>query len=328
MLMTILYLESTDPAFNLAAEQYFMLEADGDYFFFWRNERSVIVGRNQNTASEIDSEFVKQHGIKVVRRLSGGGAVFHDLGNINYTYITGAGQEEKIDFAKYSFHILRLLESFGVDAELSGRNDLIVDGCKVSGAAQYVKNGRLLHHGTLLFCADLREMQGALCAKPEKYVGKAAKSVRSRVTNLRDRIGGKYTAEEFIAALTLAAQIEFPDAAVRGLTDGERGEIERIANEVYRSRDWNYGRSPAFSFNKTMRFPYGTIECHFEANKGRIAEVQLRGDFFGVLDIEELEKRLAGEWYDRESIEKVLLESDIDQYIHGASAQEITELFF
>ena len=182
--MPVHYLESgsVDPCYNLALEQYILENRrEGDWLFLWQNANTIVIGLNQNTAEEINASFVEEHGITVVRRMTGGGAVYHDLGNLNYSFICDTGNAEELTIRRFTEPVCRALAAMGVDAETSGRNDILVDGKKVSGVAQRIANGRILHHGTLLFDSDPVMIAGALNADPSKFRSKSAKSVRSRI---------------------------------------------------------------------------------------------------------------------------------------------------
>lgn len=317
-----------EPYFNLASEEYF-LNREGDFFILWRNAKSVIIGKNQNAFAEIEPVFVKEHAIKVVRRLTGGGAVFHDEGNINFTFITDA-DGDGLDFGRFIAPITKALSGFGVFAAPDGRNDIIADGGKISGNAECVydtKDGRkrLMHHGTLLFSADMSGIAGALRPNPEKLKSKGIKSVSSRVKNIKDIEGycGPDTAEGFKSALLSFAQKEY-SAAARCLTDSEISDIQKLCDEKYSLWEWNYGASPTHTTEYTKRFPYGTLTVSYSAVHGEITEISVTGDFFGERDISELCDRLK---YSR-LVEDELQESlaEVSSYISGATPHDVARL--
>ena len=185
--MLLIYNEKTNPFFNLAMEEYFLKNFDEDIFILWRNESSVIVGKNQNTLSEINLDYIKENSIPVVRRQSGGGAVFHDLGNINFTFIA-SNNDNFSDFKRFTTPIIELLKTLDINAKFSGRNDLLIDGCKFSGNAQYNYKNKVMHHCTLLFSSQISDMSNALKVKPIKFEGKSIKSVKARVTNISEHL--------------------------------------------------------------------------------------------------------------------------------------------
>lgn len=326
--MILIFNPGLDPYFNLASEQ-FLLEGEDDVFMIWRNARSVIIGKNQNAFGEVDINFTENNNIKVVRRLTGGGAVFHDEGNINYTFITNAGGGG-IDFARFTSPICDALSEFGVSAGLNGRNDLTAEGFKISGNAQCVydtKDGRkrLLHHGTLLFSADISDMAGALRVNGDKLRSKGIKSVPSRVRNIRDIEGyhGPDTPLGFAAELTEYAEKRF-GTAHRDFTEEEKAQIGKLRDEKFALWEWNYGSSPGYSVKNTKRFPFGTVEISFDAVHGIIEKIHIGGDFFGVADIETLSEKLCGAKLEADELSGRL--SGVSDYISGASPEDITSL--
>lgn len=194
---------STDPYFNLALEQYVFdfLPKTKAYFMLWQNDNTIVVGKHQNTVGEINVSFVKEHGIHVVRRLSGGGAVYHDLGNVNYTFIMDAGKSNELDISAFCKPVVDALRSLGITAEISGRNDITIDGKKFSGNSQYLKDGRMMHHGTIMYNSDLDTVEKALCVSKDKIISKGINSVRSRVTNIAEHMEKIISTEEFITRI-------------------------------------------------------------------------------------------------------------------------------
>lgn len=238
------YLESasTDPAFNLALEQYVfdVLSRDDDFFMLWRNRECVVVGLNQDTQSEINEGFLTVNGIPVVRRLSGGGAVFHDLGNLNFTFVTRVA-EAKVSFEASMSPIADALTGLGLDVELSGRNDMTLGGGKISGSAQYLRDGKLMHHGTLLFDVDIEKMGEALRAPAGKLASKGIKSIRARVTNIKEHLATDMTMETFMASIRGSIAGNAPGYK---LNERDIQAIEKIQRLRYDTWEWNYGKSP------------------------------------------------------------------------------------
>lgn len=326
--MTVIHHYSLDPHFNLAAEQY-LLEGSGDVFLIWRNTRSVIIGKNQNAFGEVNVDFTGKNNIKVARRLTGGGAVFHDEGNINYTFITD-DSGEGIDFARFTEPVCEALASFGISATLNGRNDLTVGEYKISGNAQCVYDTadgrkRLLHHGTILFSADISEMAGALRVNEEKLKSKGIKSVPSRVKNICDmaEYKGPESPEKFADALVKFAEVRFGEKS-RDLTENEKAEISKIRDGKFALWDWNFGASPEYKSTAKRRFPYGTVEISYDSLHGIIEKITVSGDFFGVENVSELEKNLIGARLLKDDIIKRL--ENIDKYISGAAPEEIADM--
>lgn len=286
---------TTDPAFNLALEEYVFeqMPRDREYFLTWRNDNAIIIGRHQNTAAEINEEFVKEKNIKVVRRLSGGGAVYHDLGNLNFTFIVDALPGQKVDLRKFCQPIADTLCTLGANATVDGRNDILIDGMKVSGNAQYVRQGRVMHHGTILFDSDMSVLGQALRPDPAKAQAKGVKSVRSRVTNVRPCLGKDMTLEEFRAAL--AGSLMTGGFEKYELTDEDIAAIEEIRNQRYATREWNYGFCEEGALIRKKRIEgCGTVEAHITLKDDLISGITFRGDYFSTLPPEELSSLFLG----------------------------------
>ena len=325
--MPIHYLEtgSVDPCYNLALEQYVLEHRrEGDWLMLWQNRNTVVVGLNQNTAEEINASFVEEHGITVVRRMTGGGAVYHDLGNLNYSFIEDAGNTEDLTISRFTEPVCRALASLGVQASTSGRNDILVDGKKISGVAQRIVGGRILHHGTLLFDSDPAMIAGALRADPAKFTSKSAKSVRSRVGNLRDYLPEGIDLPRFWKLLLHELTL---DGLIReSLSPDELQEVRRLADEKYRSWDWTYGRSPDSEYHSRRRFPGGTLEVYMNLHAGRIEEVTFFGDFMATAPLDGLTGALRGVRRDTESLTEVLDRFDLSSLFGGIREEEILSL--
>lgn len=320
--MIIIRNDSTDPYFNLAAEQYLIDNCDEDVFMLWRNQKTVVIGNNQNAYAEVDRDYAESNGISVSRRLTGGGAVFHDMGNVNFSFIIPS-DGKGIDFVRYTMPIIKSLNKMGLNAELSGRNDILVDGMKVSGNAQCVRNGKVLHHGTLLYCADLGDVAAVLKVDPSKLRSKGIKSVKSRVGNIKDFMNTDMDVTEFMKRI----EADF-EGQRRAFTSDEVSEITKLRNSKFSTWEWIWGRSKAYELNTKERFPYGSIEAHVNTDRGIIKEVSFSGDFFGVGDIRELEASLYGVKYEYADVLKKLKKYDIQRYIFGSSAEDISKLLF
>ncbi len=311
--------DRTNPYFNLASEEYLLCSEDEPVFMLWRNDKAVIIGRNQNAYAEVNRGFTDENNIAVVRRLTGGGAVFHDLGNVNYTFITAKGDAGALDFARFCAPVIDALTSLGVPAQLSGRNDMTADGRKFSGNAQCVYNGRVLHHGTILFSADMSFLSGALNADPEKMKSKGIKSVRSRVCNLSEYLPG-FTAEKLKSYLENSVDAEKTTFSVEQ-TNG----IEKLAREKYSTWEWNYGKSKEYENSVKQRFPFGSVEACYTAEGGRLTAVRLRGDYFSAKPVELLEQSLIGCRLIKDELCGRL--SHVGDFICGAEPEQIAALF-
>ena len=322
----MIYLESrsTDPAFNLAMEQYIFdeLPRNESYFFLWQNDNTVVVGRHQNAWAELNIPYVREHGIHVVRRLSGGGAVYHDMGNLNFTFVADAGDSGELDFRSFCQPVAQVLANYGVRADIGGRNDISIDGKKFSGNAQYMREGRVMHHGTLLFDSDMSVLGAALRPAPEKLQSKGVQSVRSRVTNLKPYLPDGVTLEDFKNAL--ASAICGSSVPMR-LSEADIGAIRDIAASRYDRWEWNWGQSPSHSVSRRMRFDgVGMVELSMDADGGRISAAEIFGDFFVTGSLEQLRSALIGLPLERSALEKAL--QDIEIPISGLSRAQLLEL--
>lgn len=319
----------TDPRINLAIEEYALklLPGDDDYLLFYINEPSIIIGKNQNTIEEINADYVSEQNIHVVRRLSGGGAVYHDLGNLNFSFITNDDGESFHNFSKFTKPVIEALGQMGVKAELSGRNDIQVGERKISGNAQYSTKRRMFSHGTLLFDSQIESVVSALKVNAEKIQSKGIKSIRSRVANITEFLSEKMTIEEFRQRV-LASIFSGGDVEEYKLTEADWAHIHKLSQERYQSWDWNYGKSPKSNFRQTRRFDAGTIEVQLDIEKGKIAQAKIYGDFFGVADVAEIEERLAGIPYEKESVGKVLSDLELTKYFGKMDAETLLPLFF
>ena len=313
----------TDPYFNLAAEEYVLKNFADNCFMLWRNGPSVIVGRHQNTLAEINMDYVKQNHIKVVRRLSGGGAVFHDLGNLNFTFIEHANNDRLIDFQKYTQPIIAVLRSLDVDARFEGRNDLMIEGRKFSGNAEHVFRDRVLHHGTLLFASELADLSGALNANPAKFTDKAIKSVRSRVTNISHHLKKPLDLEEFRDRILCYMMDNYTDCEPYNYTDNDITAISKLRDEKYATWDWNFGQSPGYNMVNSLRTGGGNLELHLDVQNGVIRHIRIFGDFFNIADIAELEQLLTGMPHNETSIRQRLGKINLSGYLLNVTTDEL-----
>ncbi|MDL2327447.1 lipoate--protein ligase [Ruminococcaceae bacterium OttesenSCG-928-A11] len=314
---------STDPYFNLALEQYVFDELDPahSYFMLWQNDNAIIVGKHQNTIAEINPAFVEEKGITVARRLSGGGAVYHDMGNLNFTFIVDA-EGTGFDFATFCRPVVNALASLGVTAEISGRNDMTIDGKKFSGNAQYSKRGRVMHHGTLMYDSDLSVLAGALQVSKDKIESKGIASVRSRVTNIKPHMRENLPLAAFWAALRDYMFKENPCEAYT-LTEKDLAAVKKLRAERYSLWDWNFGASPAYAVQKQRRVEgCGKIEVLMEVDKGgAIGGIAFYGDYFGNGDPAELAALLRGQSVRPEALRAALAAVDIGHYFAGLSRE-------
>lgn len=320
----------TDPTINLAIEEYCVknLDINETYLLFYMNEPSIIIGKNQNTVEEINADYVREKGIHVVRRLSGGGAVYHDLGNLNFSFITKDDGDSFHNFKKFTEPVTVALGKLGINAELSGRNDILAEGRKISGNAQFATKGRMFSHGTLLFDSEIDHVVSALNVKLDKIQSKGIKSIRSRVANIAEFLSEKITIEEFKQLLLeniFEGESEIPTYE---LTEEDWKEIHKISEERYRNWDWNYGKSPKFNLQHSHRFPVGQIDVRLEVQKGVVSECKIYGDFFGALDVRDIEERLSGKVFDKEAFAAALADVEVPRYFGNITKEDFLSLFF
>ena len=315
--------ENTDPYFNLASEEYLLRIFSDDCFLLYRNEPSIVVGKHQNTFSEINYRYVLENGIKVVRRISGGGTVFHDLGNLNFSFITTGEPGQLVDYKKYLEPIVAALRTIGANADISERNDLFIKGKKITGTASHVHKNRVMHHGTLLFSSEMGDLSEALKGSPVNYSDKAVKSIRSKVTNIRDHLVDDIDVVQFRDVIMAYILDAFEDAEVYAYTKTDIKEISKLRLTKFVSWDWNFGYSPKYQFKKEIRTSVGDLEIQMNVEKGIIRQLSIQGEFSNIKDVESLEQELIGTIHDPVAIRMKLAGLDISEYIIGIEAEEL-----
>jgi lipoate---protein ligase len=322
----------TDPMINLAIEEY-ILQNFGEkdtYLLFYINKPSIIIGRNQNTIEEINTDYVEDNNIKVVRRLSGGGAVYHDEQNLNFSFITKDDGESFHNFAKFLQPVIEVLNDLGVPAELQGRNDVVVEGRKISGNAMFSTKGRMFSHGTLMLDSEIDNVVKALKVKKEKIESKGIKSIRSRVANISEFLDEKITMEEFKERILkhVFKVDDVKDVPRYELTEEDWKNIHKISEERYQNWEWNYGKSPAFNVQASHKFPTGLLDVRFDVKKGIIENCKIFGDFFGLGEIKDLEEKLIGVRHEKQAIEKALDDIDVAHYLGRITKEDFINLLY
>lgn len=322
----------TDPKVNLAIEEY-ILENFGEkdsYLLFYINKPSIIIGRNQNTIEEINTEFVEKEGISVVRRLSGGGAVYHDEQNLNFSFIQKDDGNSFQNFAKFLEPIIEVLNQLGVPAEMQGRNDVAVNGRKISGNAMFSTKGRMFSHGTLMLDSEIDKVVSALKVRKEKIESKGIKSIRSRVANISEFLDEKISMDTFKESiLKHVFQVDdVKDVPQYVLTEEDWKKIYEISENRYQKWEWNYGKSPAYNIQASHKFPAGLVDVRLDVQKGIIENCKIYGDFFGIGNISELEQKLIGTRHDKQAIEKALADFDVPHYLGKISKEDFIHLLY
>jgi lipoate---protein ligase len=318
-----------NPQINLAIEEYILrnLDPEETHLLFYINDPAIIIGKNQNTIEEINTDYIEENNIYVVRRLSGGGAVYHDRGCLCFSFITKDDGNSFHNFKKFTDPVVKVLRDMGVEAELSGRNDILVDGKKISGNAQFATRGRMFSHGTLMFNTEIEAVVKALKVKMDKIESKGIKSIRNRVTNISEYMDEKFDIETFKQRI-LEGLFEGGPIKRYKLTDEDWQKINEISKERYQNWDWNYGRSPAFDVQHSKRFPVGSIDIRLNVDKGKVTHCKIYGDFFGVGDVSDIEDRLVGVKYSKADIHEALEGIDIKHYFGNISLDDFLELIY
>ena len=331
-------MKSNDIRRNLATEQYLMNEIkfDEPLLLFYIEGPCIIVGRNQNTLEEINKKYVGEHGIVVTRRLSGGGAVYQDLGNLCFSFVVDSDSEEFGDFKSFVQPIVDALHDMGAKSvEVSGRNDILVDGKKFSGNAMYTKGPKTFSHGTLMLDVDLSVIPNALNVPEDKIKSKGIKSVSSRVTNLKPYLAPKYqnlTTPEFrdrlLKELFHVEDLDQIKDKEYHLTDDDKKGIDKIFDDYYNNWDWVYGNSPEFTVKKRQHFTNGTIDARLQVDDGKVSNVKFFGDYFGSKDTTDLVEKLKGVRFERKDFEDALKDVDLNDYFTGIPREEIFDMLF
>lgn len=318
----------TDAYTNIATDTWLLnnLNTKEPVFALWQNNNAIIVGQNQNTFGEVNQDFVDEHQIEVVRRVTGGGAVYHDLGNLNFTLFVPIESAANVDFKKFSEPVLRALHTLGIDAEASGRNDLLVNGKKISGVAQRYAKGYLMHHGTLLFDSNVDTMVRSLNVADEKFISKAAKSVRSRVGMIKDVAPKGLTLQDFWDAVQYELTDHGKDQEIV-LTPQQKQEIIQLTADKFSTWDWNYGRSPEFNFKNHAKYDGGIIDVQVQAEGGTIRDINFTGDFLGLRDWREIKDQFIGLPFETAEIKTVFERNHEGRYFGNITDDELIKLF-
>ena len=319
---------STNPYYNMAFDEYCLesLPIDEPVFFLWQNRPAVIVGYNQEVNTEVNLDYLKEKGIDLVRRVTGGGAVYHDLENLNYT-IVGRSEDLERDYPEYASLLAKALQTLGVPATLSGRNDILVEGRKVSGFAKRVCKNRLMVHGTLMYNVDVDVLTHVLNPSTTKLQSKGIASVRSRVANLCDYLPEIPDIQTFSQRLEEILSNNHSDTEYQ-LSETDLTNIQQLTDKKFATWEWNYGRSPKATLTHSARLACGTVEIHLTLTENRIASCRFGGDFLGNLPASDVEKALTGIPYEINEIRKCLSKIEINRYFDRVLVDDLLEMMF
>ena len=325
--MKYLETQAVDPFYNLAFEEYVLKHCtDDDYLILWQNENTIVIGLHQNPYEEINMAKAEALQANIVRRITGGGTVYHDLGNLNYSFVTAWRKDGELDFGALLNPIIEAFCEYDLEIELKGRNDLLLDGKKISGSAQAIAKNRLLQHGTLLINSNLELLSEIINVSPDKFQSKSAKSVRSRVTNIQDYVSSSIDIQAVKRMLrdhwSKNGAFEQVDLDPVALT-----QIMRLADEKYRSRAWNFSRTPKFNYKNRERFSGGMVEVNLDIQDGMIAQCMINGDFLALKNVNAVETKLIGKLYKRDEIESVLRKIPMRLYFGNITAEELVSCF-
>lgn len=326
--MLSIFSPSNYAPFNIALEEYILSKFDQDCFLLYINEPCIIVGRFQNTLAEINYQWVQQHNIPVVRRLTGGGTVFHDMGNLNFSFLMNSADADTVNFARYTAPVLEVLNELGVPAVLQGRNDLTIKGMKFSGNAKLVQNGKTLQHGTILFNSHVESITQALKVNPLKFSDKAVKSVRARVTNVVDHLPQAMRLADFIPLVRQKVHNLYPEARDYNLCIDDREAVQALVDNKYGTWDWNFGKSPQYNLANSIRATSGTIEFYLDVSNGIITSLRVFGDFFASREIVELEQWFSGISHTPETVQQAFEQAGYRDFFGDADLKELVEAMF
>lgn len=324
--MYLIRSNSNDPKFNLATEEYLLKQKAEDCIMLWINSSCVVIGKNQNPYAEVNLRFANQNNIPVVRRITGGGTVYHDINNINFSFIQTKPDIEDLDFSLFTTPIIDLLNKKGLNAKAS-RNDILIDGYKISGNAQLICNHRILHHGTLLFETNMDILKKILTPNPIKLEKKFISSNKKATKNINSFFKTPLPTTIWFEELSNYFIDNF-NATPYSLTNEDIINIRSLVKEKYDNKTWTFPMIDNYQFKKENYLESGLIQLFFSVKNLKISALKILGDFFSLTDIEYLENILIGTTFNYDSIYKKLIDNDSKKYINNVNIKELSSLFF
>jgi lipoate-protein ligase A len=318
----------TDPYFNIAAEEYFLLESDREYFLLYTNEPSVIIGKHQNAYAEINYDFIRENNIKVVRRISGGGAVWHDQGNLNFSFIRNGREGELVNFRRHMQPVLDFLTKLGLKAGFEGKNSIVVNGYKISGNAEHVFKNRILHHGTLLFNTNLTNLAEALQVDSQKYFDRAVKSVRSNTTNIADQLNIKMNINEFGNKFFQFIVAGDPGSKIICMENFDNQKIKLLADNKYSKWEWNFGYSPPYKLDRMADISGFDLGIFMQVEKAHIIKITISGNLLEPSLRKKLESALTGRKHEESTIIGILKNDEFSGVYDRIDPQKWIKVFF
>ncbi|MGZ2369160.1 lipoate--protein ligase [Ancylomarina sp. YFZ004] len=320
---------SNQAAFNQATEEYLLKNFDENFYMLYRNKAAVIIGKHQNALAEINLDKCQEQGIEIVRRLSGGGTVFHDDGNLNYCFISNGTKGELINFRKYSQPVIDVLQSLNVNAKFEGKSDLTIDGMKFSGNASHIYRSKVMQHGTMLFSSDLSRLNSLLKVNPLTFKDRGIRSIRSRVCNISDHLSTPLSIDELQNKIIEHVQNLFPEVKSYELTEEDHQAIQKLMDEKYLKWEWNFGYSPKYKFERLISFANGYIlEIELDIEKGRIVRAEILGNCIKMGNINELENKLINVPHHKESLLQELEQIDLNDYFLKIEIEDLIKAIF
>lgn len=317
-----------NPYFNLASEEYLLKRFDREVFLLYVNQPSIVVGKHQNTMAEINFPWVQERDILVARRISGGGTVYHDEGNLNFAFFQTGREGDLVNYGRAMKPVLAALRDMGLKVRMGERNELLLKGKKISGTASHVYKDRVLHHGTLLFSSEMKDLKAALKTNQKPYLDRAVRSVSSPVTNISEHLDRPLDMEQFSQELLTRVMDQVVDPEIYVFSREDVNAIKQLRDERYATWEWNFGYSPRYRFTRELEYEKGSIVLKMNVEKGVIRELDLEGDFSSMRDISELEDRIRGCIHDPETLRDRLYQADVENYIEGMDPEMLLTAFF